>query len=266
MGQFGQRMTQVDLILQARAEQLVGVGSGTFGGNGALAHAVVRDCKKTAPSVAKSCSSNTPLQARNHNTSPIVWVLQGRLNTLEFHPWGAHAEQPDLADRIVFDLDPGPDVAWTEVVAAARQVRTLLSGIGLQSWVRTTGGKGLHVVAPLAPALDWAEVKPFAHAFASSMAEQDPLRFVASASKRLRKGRIFIDYLRNGRGATSIASFSLRARAGAPVAMPLRWEELGRVKAGNAFDIHNAPRRLARLKAHPWDGIGTVRQGLPRFG
>ncbi|MCD9029550.1 DNA ligase D [Luteimonas sp. BDR2-5] len=189
-----------------------------------------------------------------------------QLNTLEFHPWGAHAEHPDLADRIVFDLDPGPGVAWADIVAAARHVRALLSGIGLQSWVRTTGGKGLHVVVPLAPAVDWAQVKPFAHAFASSMAEQDPLRFVASASKRLRKDRIFVDYLRNSRGATSIASFSLRARPGAPVAMPLRWEELGRVKAGNAFDIHNALRRLTRLKAHPWDGIDAVRQDLSHFG
>ncbi|WP_101927226.1 MULTISPECIES: DNA ligase D [Luteimonas] len=188
-----------------------------------------------------------------------------QFNALEFHPWGAHADAPDLADRIVFDLDPGPGVAWREIVAAARYVRDLLTELGLVSYVRTSGGKGLHVVVPLAPMVDWAQVKPFAQAFATSMAETDPLRFVASAAKRLRKGRIFVDYLRNGRGATSVASFSLRARAGAPVAMPLCWEDLGRVKSGAAFDIASAPRRLARLKQHPWDGIDAIRQDLSKF-
>ncbi len=187
-----------------------------------------------------------------------------QFNALEFHPWGAQAKTSDRADRVVFDLDPGPDVPWNEVVAAARQMRSLLDATGLQSYVRTSGGKGLHVVVPLKPAIDWGRVKAFAHAFAESAAQMDPLKYVATSSKKLRKGRIFIDYLRNGRGATSVASFSLRARPGAPVAMPLRWEELGRIKGGNAFDIRTAPARLRRLKRHPWDGIDTLKQKLPR--
>ncbi len=185
-----------------------------------------------------------------------------QFNALEFHPWGAHAETPDSADRIVFDLDPGAGVAWTRVVAAARWVRDRLDELGLASFVRTSGGKGLHVVVPLRPACPWPRVKAFARAFAESMAASDPLAYVATASKRVRKDRIFVDYLRNGRGATSIASFSLRARPGAPVAMPLRWEELSRVRRGDAYDIVSAPRRMKRLKGHPWGDIERIHQDL----
>jgi bifunctional non-homologous end joining protein LigD len=185
-----------------------------------------------------------------------------QFNALEFHPWGATAVSPDKADYMVFDLDPGPDVAWPQVVEAARQVRGRLEAMGLDSFVRTSGGKGLHVVVPLKPACPWTQVKPFAHAFAESMAASEPLAYVATASKKLRKGRIFIDYLRNGRGATSVASFSLRARPGAPVAMPLRWSELGRVKAGDAYDLVSARRRMERVKAHPWEAWTKVKQDL----
>lgn len=185
-----------------------------------------------------------------------------QFNALEFHPWGALAEQPDRADRIVLDLDPGPGVAWPDVVAAARKIRKLLESLGLTSFVRTSGGKGLHVVLPLNPGCDWDLVKPFAHSFADSLATAEPLRFVATSTKKFRNGKIFVDYLRNGRGATSVASFSLRARAGAPVAMPLGWEELGRVKSGAAFDIDSAVQRLKRLKKHPWEGIDRIKQNL----
>lgn len=188
-----------------------------------------------------------------------------QFNALELHPWGATARDPDHADRMVFDLDPGPDVPWREVADAARLLRDLLGQAGLASFLRTSGGKGLHVVVPLHPACPWTEVKPFAHAFADAVAALEPSRFVAVASKGVRKGRIFIDYLRNGRGATSVASFSLRARPGAPVAMPLRWDELSRVKGGGAFHLGNALARMRRLKAHPWDGIDQVRQALPNM-
>ncbi|WP_337243456.1 DNA ligase D [Luteimonas sp. gir] len=186
-----------------------------------------------------------------------------QFNALEFHPWGAHAKAPDIADRIVFDLDPGEGIAWRDIVAAARQIRGLLQQVGLQSFVRTSGGKGLHVVVPLNPGCAWSVVKPFAQAFAQSLAQLEPLTYVATATKKFRKERIFVDYLRNGRGATAVASFSLRARAGAPVAMPLRWEELGRVKAGNQWTLRNTPARLKRLGTHPWDGLETLRQTLP---
>ncbi|MGS1080050.1 DNA ligase D [Pseudoxanthomonas beigongshangi] len=215
---------------------------------------------------------SVPLKEESGQTGDYLVVRDARavrelvqFNALEFHPWGAQADDPERADRVVFDLDPGADLPWAEIVAAARQMRGLLEDAGLQSFVRTSGGKGLHVVVPLNPGCEWDLVKPFAHAFAESMARMDPLKFLATSSKRLRKGRIFIDYLRNGRGATSVASFSLRARPGAPVAMPLRWEELGRVKSGNAFDIASTPARLRRLRQHPWAGIERIRQNLARL-
>ena len=143
--------------------------------------------------------------------------------------------------------------------------RKLLDSVGLESFVRTSGGKGLHVVVPLKPGCDWDLVKPFAHAFADGMAKVDPLKYVSTSSKRFRNNKIFVDYLRNGRGATSVASFSLRARPGAPVAMPLRWEELGKVKSGTAFDIKSALARISRLRKHPWAGIERVKQDLSRW-
>ena len=198
-----------------------------------------------------------------HDAAGVLELVQ--FNALELHPWGATEDDPELAQRLVFDLDPGPDVPWKEVVAAARLLRARLEELKLQSWVRTSGGKGLHVVVPLRPASPWDQAKSFAHGFADALAASEPLKFVATASKRLRKGRIFVDYLRNGRGATSVASFSLRARPGAPVAMPVRWEELGRVKSGAQFTLRNAPARMRRLRSHPWEGIDDVKQDLSRI-
>ena len=186
-----------------------------------------------------------------------------QFNSLEFHPWGSRAQTLEAADRLVFDLDPDEAVGWRDVVAAARQLRDYLSGAGLQSFVRTSGGKGLHLVVPLSPPAPWPQARAFSQAVAEAARDMDPMRFVATASKQKRKGKIFIDWLRNGRGATSVASFSLRSRPGAPVAMPLRWEELGRVASGHAYDIHNTPGRLKRLKQHPWQGIDELKQSLP---
>jgi len=190
----------------------------------------------------------------------VIELVQ--FGALEFHPWGSHIARPDIADRVVFDLDPGDGVAWSRVVAAARLTRGLLGDLGLQSFVRTTGGKGLHVVVPLNPGADWTTVKDFARAFAEAMTGLHPLEFVSTATKRIRGGKIYIDYLRNGRGATAVASYSLRSRPGAPVAVPLSWEELGKIKGGNAFDLHTVPKRLARLRKDPWEGIDTLRQDL----
>lgn len=186
-----------------------------------------------------------------------------QFNAIEFHPWGSKVADLEHADRLVFDLDPDESIAWKEVVAAARQLCEFLQQAGLQSFVRTSGGKGLHLVVPMSPAAPWERARAFSQAVAEAARDMDPLRYVATASKQKRKGRIFIDWLRNGRGATSVASFSVRARPGAPVAMPLRWEELGRVASGHAFDLHNTPARLKRLKSHPWTGIDTIRQSLP---
>jgi bifunctional non-homologous end joining protein LigD len=174
------------------------------------------------------------------------------------------AASPDKADRIVFDLDPAEDVSWERVVAAARTTRRLLERLELASFVRTTGGKGLHVVVPLRPSADWPAVEQFAKAFAMSLAESQPDEFIAVSTKARRKGRIFIDYLRNGRGATSVASYSLRAREGAPVAVPLRWEELGKIESGAAFDIRTTVARLKRLRRDPWEEMAAMRQSLAR--
>ncbi|KJV35179.1 DNA ligase D [Luteibacter yeojuensis] len=185
-----------------------------------------------------------------------------QFGAIEFHPWGSHVKTPDKADRVIFDLDPGDNVAWKRVIAAARMVRGFLKQLGLESFVRTTGGKGLHVVVPLAPAAKWETVRTFARGFAEAMAEAHPLEFVATASKKVRGGKIYLDYLRNGRGATAVASYSLRARAGAPVAVPVRWDDLGKLKSGADFTIHTVPKRLARQKKDPWEGIDAVKQGL----
>jgi len=185
-----------------------------------------------------------------------------QMNSLEFHPWGSHAEDPDVADRVVFDLDPGPNVPWNEVKAAAVHVRDLLERIGLTSFLRTTGGKGLHVVVPLNPGCDWDVVKRFAKGFAEALAGSEPQRFLSVSTLKLRPGKIFVDYLRNGRGATAVASYSLRARDRAPVSMPLEWSELKSLKRGDAFTLRDVPARLKRRRKDPWAGMGKVRQDL----
>lgn len=188
-----------------------------------------------------------------------------QMNTLEFHPWGAHIDAPDRPDLLVFDLDPAPGIDWKTMIAAAREVRDRLAQAGLESFVRLTGGKGLHVVAPIRPGPDWDEAKAFCAAFAEAMALEQPLRYLATASKARREGRIFIDWLRNARGATSVASWSLRARAGAPVAVPLRWEELGRTRASTDYDLARTLRRARSLKTHPWGDFAALEQHLPGF-
>ncbi|MEO7071565.1 MAG: DNA ligase D, partial [Rhodanobacter sp.] len=192
-------------------------------------------------------------------TSVIELVQFG---VLEFHPWGSTVADPDRADRVVFDLDPAENVSWDRMQAAARLLRKLLDQLGLVSFLRTTGGKGLHVVVPLQPACPWPQVKAFAQAFAVSLAQAHPLDFIATATKAQRAGKIYVDYLRNTRGATSVASYSLRSRPGAPVATPLRWSELGKLKSGHDFNIHSVPKRLARLRSDPWEGIDEAQQDL----
>lgn len=186
-----------------------------------------------------------------------------QMNTLELHPWGATVADPEHPDRLVFDLDPGEGVSWADVKRGARDVRDRLQETGLRSFVRLSGGKGVHVVVPLLPKADWEDAKAFCEAFAQAMAEQAPDRYVATMSKAKRSGVIFIDWLRNTRGATSVCSWSLRARESAGVAVPLRWEELARVGAADAFSMDKALARAKRLKADPWQGIERVKQKLP---
>ena len=148
---------------------------------------------------------------------------------------------------------PAPASAGTRVVEAAREVRERLQRVKLKSFVKTSGGKGLHVVVPIKPA-PWDTAKEFAHAVAESMASDDPDRYLATATKARRKNRIFVDYLRNSREATAVAPYSTRARAGAPVAMPIAWSELGSLKSANQYTVQNAMQRLSRLQAGPVGG------------
>jgi bifunctional non-homologous end joining protein LigD len=188
-----------------------------------------------------------------------------QFNGLEFHPWGSHAESPDRADRVVFDLDPGPGVSFEEVKRAALQVRDLLMQLELETFLRTTGGKGLHVVLPLNPGCDWDIVKRFARGFAEAMAQSEPTRFVAVSTLKLRPKKIFVDYLRNGRGATAVASYSLRAREGAPVALPIAWKDIAALKRGDAFTLKDVPALLKKRRKDPWAGIGALQQNLARW-
>ncbi len=182
---------------------------------------------------------------------------------LEIHPWGAKADRPELPDRITLDLDPGENVPWNAVVDAAHEVRARLKQSGLESFVKTTGGKGLHVVVPLLPKADWPTVKAFAQQISIAMARDDPRRYVDNMSKRVRPGRIYVDYLRNGMGATAVSAYSTRARTGATVSTPLAWEELGPGIRPSHFTVRNLPQRLAYLDRDPWAELQLLQQQLP---
>jgi bifunctional non-homologous end joining protein LigD len=183
-------------------------------------------------------------------------------SVLEIHVWGATLAHIDKPDGITFDLDPAPDVEWPDVVNAAIEVRDRLKRAGLESFVKTTGGKGLHVYAPLKPHADWATVKDFAHKLARAMAADSPSRFLAMASKEARRGRIFVDYLRNGRGATAVAAYSTRARAEATISTPLAWDELGPEMRSGRFTVGNLLNRLAHL-TDPWKDLRKRARRLP---
>ncbi|MDB5513168.1 MAG: ligase, partial [Enterovirga sp.] len=191
----------------------------------------------------------------------VVSLVQA--SVLEIHPWGSTVADVERPDRITMDLDPAEDVAWTEVIAAARDVRERLLGVGLESFVKTTGGKGLHVVVPLTPKAGWDEVKGFAQALALAMEADSPGRYLSKASKQARRGLIYVDYLRNGRGATAIGAYSTRARPSAPVSVPLGWDELSPGLKGADITLASLPARLERSKADPWAEIGRIRQLLP---
>ncbi|WP_226739729.1 DNA ligase D [Microvirga lenta] len=181
---------------------------------------------------------------------------------LEIHPWGSKLKAAEKPDRIVFDLDPGENVAWPAVVEGAQEVRQRLKDLGLESFVKTTGGKGLHVVVPVKPRAGWDATKAFAERVALAMAKDAPDRYTASLAKRAREGRIFIDYLRNGRGATAVAPYSTRARSGAPVSTPLSWSELPSLQNGSHYRVANLAGRLQHMGEDPWHELTAVSQSL----
>jgi len=179
------------------------------------------------------------------------------------HPWGSRVDNPMKPDRMIFDLDPGAGLAFSEVIKAAKELRAFLKELGLVSFLKTTGGKGLHIVAPIARRYAWPEVKSFAKRVGELMTEKSPERYLTRISIAERRGKIFIDYLRNDPTSTAVGPYSTRAREDAPVATPLAWEELTPKLDPKAFDIGTVPKRLAKLKSDPWEGIAKLAQKLP---
>ena len=191
----------------------------------------------------------------------LVALVQ--LGVLEFHIWGSRRDRLERPDRLVFDLDPDEDLPFGRVATAALQLRDLLGELGLVSWPKSTGGKGLHVVVPITRRSGWEEARDFTKAVAELMVSADPDRFTAKMSKSRRTGRIFVDYLRNARNATAIADYSTRARPGAPVAVPLGWDEVNpRAKKPPVLTIRDVPERLAEQAEDPWQGFDEVRQSI----
>lgn len=191
-------------------------------------------------------------------------ISLAQMDVLEIHTWNSRYPLVELPDRVVFDLDPGAKVTWTQVVDAARLVRRLLGKAGLASFPKTTGGRGVHVVVPLVPKADWRACLAFARELAELIEAREPALYTTAFAKAGREGKILVDYLRNNRTNTSIAAYSTRAREGAPVSVPVRWEELKDSLDPAAFTIESVPRRLARLRKDPWAEYWTTRQTLPR--
>ena len=186
-----------------------------------------------------------------------------QMGVLEIHPWGVRIERPDRPDRVIFDLDPGEGLGFEGVVAAALDVRDRLSALGLESFCKTTGGKGLHVVVPIDPKHEWPEVKAWAKTLSEQMAADSPELYLTKIAKAERTGRIFIDYLRNDPTSTAVGPYSTRARPGAPVAMPLDWSDVTPKLDPRKFTVRTAAGHVAGRKRDPWAGLLELRQRLP---
>jgi bifunctional non-homologous end joining protein LigD len=191
------------------------------------------------------------------NIEAVVSLAQ--MGIVEIHTWNSTIDDVDRPNRIVWDLDPGPEVIWKQVVAAAKVVRDVLKILGLESWVKTTGGRGLHVVVPIKPSRDWSECLDFARNVSEAIERTDPI-YTTTFTKVGRERKILIDFMRNNRTNTSVSAFSPRARPGALVSMPLEWKDLG--GGPERWTLLTAPKRLKPLKADPWAGYWTARQRL----
>jgi bifunctional non-homologous end joining protein LigD len=194
------------------------------------------------------------------STGALLGLVQ--MGVLEVHTWGSTKDNVERPDRLTFDLDPDPSVPWTQVIEAAELTKTLLEELGLVSFLKTTGGKGLHIVTPIRRTQGWEEVKTFAKMVADHLVTTIPQRFTSNMAKRARKGKIFVDYLRNARGATAIAAYSTRARPGAPVSVPIAWDELSKDLPSDYFTVMNLPARLMRLRRDPWEAYGRSARRL----
>ncbi|RST30222.1 DNA ligase D [Sphingomonas ginkgonis] len=213
---------------------------------------------------------HVPVKEGDGDTQDYLFVRDARgvlecvqMNTIEFHGWGSRIDPLENPDRLVFDLDPDEGLDFERVKEAAVRLRALLADLGLKTWPMLSGGKGIHVVAPLDQSRDWPAVKGFAERFSRAIAEVEPTMFTANIRKNQRKGRIFLDWLRNQRGATAVMPYSVRAREGAPVAAPVSWEELDGFKGGNAFSIRDVDTLLDRAGTKALAGWCQAKQALP---
>ena len=190
-------------------------------------------------------------------------VAAAQIGALELHIWGSRIEEVERPDRIVFDLDPDEGLKFPDLKKAALEVRDMLEGIGLTTFVMATGGKGLHIVAPVTPKYEWPEVKAFTRAIAETLAANYPERYTANIRKVMRKGRIFVDYLRNDRTSTAICPYSTRNKPGATIAVPLTWDALKSLKSAHPVTIQDAAALDRLVSDNPWEGYEKVKQALP---
>ena len=212
-----------------------------------------------------------PVKEKKGGTEDYLYIDSAKglltlvqMGTIEVHGWGSRVKPLEKPDRLVFDLDPDVGLDFGDVRSAAVRLQALLADLGLVSFPMVTGGKGIHVIVPLDASVDWPKVSDFAERFARAIAQAEPERFTANIRKVERKGRIFLDYLRNQRGATAIMPYSARARDGAPVAAPIAWDELDEIKGGNVFTILDADELLARASSKMLAGWGQAKQKLPK--
>jgi bifunctional non-homologous end joining protein LigD len=212
-----------------------------------------------------------PVEQKNGRTEDYLYVTEAdgivacaKVQTVEFHGWGSRAGQVETPDRLVIDLDPDPALGFAAVKSAALQLRRSFEALRLESFALLSGGKGIHVVVPLVPEAGWSQVRGFAHAFCTTLAEADPARFTVALRKDQRRGRIFLDYLRNQRTATAVLPWSARARDGAPVAAPVAWDELETIERSDAFTIADVETLLKRAKSRALKNWGMAEQRLPR--
>lgn len=194
------------------------------------------------------------------NQDGLMSLVQ--FDVLEIHTWGCHIDNIEKPNIITLDLDPGPAVEWKKLIETAFLIKESLEKMQIISFVKTTGGKGLHVVLPIKRQYKWSDIEIFAHTFVNHLVSLNPDLYIATMSKSKRKGKIYLDYLRNQRGATTIAPYSTRARENAPVSTPLSWDELSTKIKSNTFTIKNLPERLHNLKKDPWEDFFTIHQQL----
>lgn len=196
-------------------------------------------------------------------STPEALTALAQMDVLEVHPWGSRNQDLEHPDRIIFDLDPDAAISWPSLAGAAAQMRKRLKNLGLESYLKSTGGKGIHIVVPIDPQDDWATTKHFAHTFVLELEKSEPSLYLSKMTKSARAGKIYLDYLRNERGATAIAAFSPRARPGTPVSLPLDWSDLS-LKVRPLFHVTDYSTWKSRLSRDPWKQLQNTHQRIPR--